>query len=487
MYKILVVEDDHDFRSTFAALLKDEGYTVQSVASDGEALETVLQDSFDFVFMDMRLHEGGAEDVSGLSLALAFRSINPNARIIILSGYRPKSMTVLSAIKYLGLVYFIEKSPDWYQQVLRIIESQDETKRKDGLGSYLSVSLAVGQSLVTRSRGRHVCSVRTPKILQIDVDRYARRTDIARQNFDNLRFQVSEIGQDLWDDLFIGHPEVKSAYLESRAKGQTLSLSFETSREFLRLPLEFMRSDQPAEYLALQHPLTRFLCDATPKREVLSPQLLATKKRLHVLLIASNTKPPIDGVDAEVQELHHFLTSQGNIPVNVKLISTESATYRRVRTELTKHTYDIIHYAGHGLYRPESPEESSLYFWGEENKQGDILPLKAAELKMLLEHSETRLVYLSCCYGAAAGSQTDLLDDDFLGLLDAVTQAGVPSVLGFRWPVSDQGARELAVAFYRSLLEQGSPGIALWSARRELAAKNRSEPTWLSPILIHQE
>lgn len=113
--------------------------------------------------------------------------------------------------------------------------------------------------------------------------------------------------------------------------------------------------------------------------------------------------------------------------------------------------------------------------------------MRATELKLLLERSEARLVYMSNCYGATTGSQTDLLDDDFLGLADAAMQAGVPSVIGFLWPVSDVGAPKLTLAFYRSLLEQGSPEIALWHARRELARPNKDDPTWLSPILIHQE
>ena len=112
--------------------------------------------------------------------------------------------------------------------------------------------------------------------------------------------------------------------------------------------------------------------------------------------------------------------------------------------------------------------------------------MKATELKLLLEQSGARLVYLSCCYSTTAAGEVALLDDDFLGLADAAVQAGVPSVLGFRWPVADDGARRLALTFYQSLLDQGRPDVALFKARRELAI-DRNEPTWLSPILIHQE
>ncbi len=319
------------------------------------------------------------------------------------------------------------------------------------------------------------------------MERYARKTEIARQAQANLRFYVEDIGDDLWRETFAEHPEIKDVYVEARAKSRLLSLLFEAPRDFLSLPFEFTRSDSPPEYLVLQHPLARFVSEAIPRREAVSPQLLAQTQKLRILIIASNTDPRIDGVDAEVRALHEYLTHQNCIPVEAEVIPTERATYEHVRTKLQSPNYDIIHYAGHGWYKAESPEESSLFFWTEENRQGDVVPMKATELKMLLERSEARLVYLSSCYGTATGSSTDLLDDDFLGLADAVAQAGVPTVLGFRWPVSDDGARKLALAFYQSLLNQGSPEIALWSARCELAAADRNDPTWLSPILIHQE
>ena len=182
-----------------------------------------------------------------------------------------------------------------------------------------------------------------------------------------------------------------------------------------------------------------------------------------------------------------FLKGQNYIPVEVRLIPTERATYKRVRAELQKANYDIVHYAGHGVHNASSPDESCLYFWEEENRQGSVVPMTAAELGVLLGQSDARMMYLSSCYGTATGSKTALLDDDFLGLADAVAQAGIPSVLGFRWPVSDAGACQLALSFYRSLLEQGSPPIALWMARCEQAALNKGDTAWLTPILIHQE
>ena len=107
------------------------------------------------------------------------------------------------------------------------------------------------------------------------------------------------------------------------------------------------------------------------------------------------------------------------------------------------------------------------------------------QLRFLLQDSDTRLFHLTCCEGARAGSLVDLLDDDYLGIADGIIQSGVPSVLGYRWPVSAASAQEMALAFYRSVLQHGSPGLALLDARRELA-RNKDALTWASPILIAQ-
>jgi ActR/RegA family two-component response regulator len=492
MYKILIVDDNPTFCTTLSGLLSDEGYSVKTATNEGEALDAVIQESFDFALIDVRLHDGGEEDESGSSLAMAFRALDPQIRVILLTRYA-RTKQIVRAIRYLGVTDFIEKTQDVGNQVLDAISSAHESGEKvvkrpnyeKASESRLSLLLSTDRPLTVRARGRHVCSACTSKILEVNMDRYVEKTQIARQNPDHLRFHIKEIGYDLWHDIFAEHPEIERAYVEARAKSQPLTLFFETSRDFLKLPLEFIRSDEPDEHLVLQHPMARFICGITPRQEAISPHLMARAEKLRVLMVASNTHPPIDGVDSEAQTLSHYLKRQEFMPVDVDLLPTEKATYDRFRNAIKNGKYDILHYAGHGLHTPNSPEKSCLYFWEGEDKQGNIIEMQATELKMLLEHSTIRLVYLSSCYGTTSGDERDLLHDDFLGLADAVVQAGTPSVIGFRWPVSDSGAHDLAQSFYCSLLEMGSPEIALWSARRGLAI-DRDNPTWLSPILIHQ-
>jgi CHAT domain-containing protein len=117
--------------------------------------------------------------------------------------------------------------------------------------------------------------------------------------------------------------------------------------------------------------------------------------------------------------------------------------------------------------------------------------LTAQQLNLMnLQDCDLQFVYLSCCYGTATASMNELLDDDFLGIADGFTQAGVPRVLGYRWPVSDDGAQRMATSFYEALCGEanGDAATALLYARREVAnvKDGRNDATWLSPILLLQ-
>jgi len=494
MHKILVVDDAPDVRKTLEGLLKDAGYEVQSAANEGEALNLVMNTRFDLALIDVRLHGDDKEDESGLILTMAIRRVDPQIRIILMTGFPLKFSQVVRAIRYYGAVDFIEKTPDNYVEISKIVTktiSDPNYKRALDI-SQLNISLVSGQPIGVRAHGTHVYSARSWKVLRLNVERYARWADIALNDWKNLRFHIKETGSELWREIFDENQEVKMTFLDARSKGRSLKLLVEAPKDYLRLPLEFLHpnDDATSDYLILEYPLARFIYEAIPKREAISPALLAQKDKLRILIIASNTwqksvLPRIKGVDIETTQLYDSLKQQDF--VELKLIPTEQASWSRVQSELKNCRYDIIHYAGHGLHNPASPEESSIFFWTQENSRGAVKQVKATELQDLLKDSEVRLVYLSCCEGSKTGEKKVLLEDDFLGLADAIVHAGVPSVLGFRWPVSDKGACEMALEFYRSLLESGSPEIAIWQARRKLAGTNRDDPTWLSPILIHQQ
>lgn len=449
---------------------------------------------FDLALIDVRLHGDDEEDESGLILTMAIRRVDPQIRIILMTVFKAQYSQIVRAVRYYGAFDFLKKTSDNYNEIPKIVKKtlNDPNYKNPTNASRLTISLVPDQPVVVRSQGARVYSIRSRKALSLDVEDYAKWAEIAWQDWKNLRFHIKKNGKELWHEIFTENQDVKAVFNEARIKGHILKILIEAPKNLLRLPLEFMHpnKDDSSDYLILDHPLARFIYEAIPKREAISPELLTQKDKLHILIIASNTwkkntLPRIKGVDIETKQLHESLKQQDF--VELKFIPTEQASWNRVRSELKNCRYDIIHYAGHGLYNPASPEESSIFFWTQENSRGGVKQIKATELQDLLKDSEARLVYLSCCEGSTTGNKKDLLDDDFLGLADAIVHAGVPSVLGFRWPVSDKGACEMALEFYRSLLESGSPEIAIWQARRKLAGTNRNDPTWLSPILIHQQ
>jgi len=70
--------------------------------------------------------------------------------------------------------------------------------------------------------------------------------------------------------------------------------------------------------------------------------------------------------------------------------------------------------------------------------------------------------------------------------MDAIIAAGVPAVLGYRWPVSSSGALILAQTFYDKLHRNESLETALLLARQEVRAQ-LDDQTWISPILVVQD
>ncbi len=80
--KILLVDDNRDGLLVRKTLLEEIGYSVQ-VASNGEEGFKIFQSSnFDVVVTDYKMPR-----MSGTELIERIRRVNPNARVILLSGF----------------------------------------------------------------------------------------------------------------------------------------------------------------------------------------------------------------------------------------------------------------------------------------------------------------------------------------------------------------------------------------------------------------
>ena len=79
--RVLIVDDDRLVRLSMALVLRRDGYDVDAVASGREALEHLEGGRYDLVVTDLRL-----EDLDGLEISAWTRKLNPDARIVVMTG-----------------------------------------------------------------------------------------------------------------------------------------------------------------------------------------------------------------------------------------------------------------------------------------------------------------------------------------------------------------------------------------------------------------
>ena len=100
--RLLVVDDDVNVRKTLLDALEFSGYNAQG-AEDGEAALALLREAaFDLLLVDLKM-----PGVDGIELIRRAKSLHPQARIIILTGYGTKE-TAIEALN-LGVLAYLEK------------------------------------------------------------------------------------------------------------------------------------------------------------------------------------------------------------------------------------------------------------------------------------------------------------------------------------------------------------------------------------------
>ncbi len=116
-WHILIVDDDAVFAQALALAMTRRGYTVDSAASSLGALDLAASKVFDAVVLDLRL---GTE--SGLHLIEPLRACQPQARLLLLTGYASIA-TAVAAIK-LGAVQYLPK-PASVDEILAALGDAD--------------------------------------------------------------------------------------------------------------------------------------------------------------------------------------------------------------------------------------------------------------------------------------------------------------------------------------------------------------------------
>lgn len=215
----------------------------------------------------------------------------------------------------------------------------------------------------------------------------------------------------------------------------------------------------------------------TPSARVLHLAIREAQRRqtenIHLLALADPTvgdlAPPLPHAEAEVKHITALLP-----PHTATALYADEATLEAFWKNVPQAT--IVHFACHGDFDIANPLNAKLLLAHEKKLTlGALLDAKRQLLTRL------RLAVLSACKSAQIDSEH--LPDEVIGLPAGFLQAGIPSVIGTLWTVSDRSTELLMKRFYELYLH-GDPQKEL--APQHPARALRLAQRWLRD-LTHDE
>lgn len=114
--RILVVDDDESIRKVLAAILEDEGYTVESVGTAEKAVQKTKRKIYNLALIDIRL-----PNMEGVELLTKMKDTTPKMRKIIITGY-PTLQNAVEAVNKGADAYIVK--PFDMENVLETIKEQ---------------------------------------------------------------------------------------------------------------------------------------------------------------------------------------------------------------------------------------------------------------------------------------------------------------------------------------------------------------------------
>jgi DNA-binding NtrC family response regulator len=120
MHRILIIDDDIEFRQTLRKMLEKADFEVIEAIDGSEALEAYCATKADLVITDIAMPEK-----DGLQAISELRQHDPLMRIVAISGIPKHSQSCLEVAKQLGACAILEK-PFSYANLLEVVNSSLE-------------------------------------------------------------------------------------------------------------------------------------------------------------------------------------------------------------------------------------------------------------------------------------------------------------------------------------------------------------------------
>ena len=131
MGRVLVVEDRSDTLAALRILLNSGGFEFEQTTSPEQALQKILERSFDVVLMDMNYSRDTTSGQEGLDLLSSVREIDRSVSVVVMTAWSSIKLAI-DAMRH-GANDFVEK-PWENERLLSILRAQSElvqTRRRE--------------------------------------------------------------------------------------------------------------------------------------------------------------------------------------------------------------------------------------------------------------------------------------------------------------------------------------------------------------------
>lgn len=153
---------------------------------------------------------------------------------------------------------------------------------------------------------------------------------------------------------------------------------------------------------------------------------------------------------------------------NAQIFFNETATFENLKQNSLN--TDILHFASHGIFRPDNPLFSCIQIY-----KGWLTVRDAYELKL-----DASLVVLSAC---ETGINAVAIGDELLGLTRGFLSAGASSLILSLWQVDDETTARFMALFYKKLRQGVPPSSALRFAQIQIM-QTYPHPFFWSPFIL---
>jgi DNA-binding NtrC family response regulator len=122
---VLVVDDDSGLRKSFRMILERKGFSVMVAADGEEAIRAATNQSFDILFIDMKL-----PTINGLETYIQLKRIRPEAVAVMITGF-PQDVDGLVEEAMMNSAYSCLHKPLDMVQVFSIVDEILTRKREE--------------------------------------------------------------------------------------------------------------------------------------------------------------------------------------------------------------------------------------------------------------------------------------------------------------------------------------------------------------------